>query len=80
MASVSRMVSFGRHPAAPRHPALLEVEREFVDASVPGARLGHVVTAGAEEYARNRFAPMSGDAITRAAERLEAAGVPGLEG
>jgi antitoxin VapB len=62
IASVTRQVLFrdgGQDPAerSARYRALLEVERVFLDGSVPGARLGDVVAAGTAAYAANGFAP-----------------------
>lgn len=58
VASVTRIVAFDPVPAADlaRYRALLEVEAGFLDASVPGATLGEVVTAGVAGYAAHGFA------------------------
>lgn len=55
IASVTRLVYF-TPPPAERYRALLEVEKAFLDASVVGARLGDVVTAGITAYAAHGFA------------------------
>lgn len=59
VASVSRIVSFAPldEQDHERYAALLEVERAFLDASTPGARLGEAFTAGADAYGRNGFDP-----------------------
>jgi Xaa-Pro dipeptidase len=61
IASVTRAVVFGSRTddlskRLERHSALLRVEQAFLDASVPGARLGDVVQAGVDAYALNGFA------------------------
>jgi antitoxin VapB len=48
IANLTRFVSFGRVP--PGYDRLLEVEAAFLDATVPGARVGDVVAAGAAAY------------------------------
>jgi antitoxin VapB len=57
VASVTRIVSFGPIPPATEdaYGRLLDVEQAFLDASVPGARLGDVVRAGTTAYGRNGF-------------------------
>lgn len=58
VASVTRMVAFTPLGAdAQRYHDLLEVERTFLDASVPGASLAEVFTAGIAGYAANGFDP-----------------------
>jgi antitoxin VapB len=58
IASVTRVVAFGRLDAARRdsYRRLLEVERAFLDASRPGTRLGDAFSAGAAAYAAQGFA------------------------
>lgn len=58
VASVTRIVSFEPVDEAGRrrYAALLEVERAFLDASTPGARLGTAFAVGAEAYSRHGFA------------------------
>lgn len=61
IASVTRAVLFAgaghdRAEREARHRALLEVERAFLDASLPGARLGAVVQAGIDAYPVHGFA------------------------
>ncbi|AXK33514.1 M24 family metallopeptidase [Streptomyces armeniacus] len=55
IASITRTVSFGAPSEAGRrdYARLLEVERAFLDASLPGARLGDVFGAGVAAYAAN---------------------------
>ncbi|MFE9392460.1 M24 family metallopeptidase [Streptomyces sp. NPDC006784] len=57
IASVTRLVSFGPLTGAEQrdYARLLEVERVFLDASVPGARLGAVFNAGVAAYTENGF-------------------------
>lgn len=57
VASVTRMVSFGPLSTTEQrgYTRLLEVERAFLDASVPGAALGEVFGAGVAAYAVNGF-------------------------
>lgn len=57
IASVTRIVSFGPLTADEErgYARLLEVERAFLDASVPGARLGEVFGAGVAAYPVNGF-------------------------
>ncbi|MBM6404870.1 M24 family metallopeptidase [Phycicoccus sp. CSK15P-2] len=59
VASVTRWVSFAPLSAADRdaHTRLLRVEQRFLDASVPGARIGDVVSAGVAGYAAEGFDP-----------------------
>lgn len=58
VASVTRMVSFTPLGAeADRYQGLLNVEREFLDASVVGADLADVFTRGVSAYGRNDFDP-----------------------
>lgn len=61
IASVTRAVLFSaaRHDQverSERYAALLRVERAYLDASRPGARLGDIVSAGIAAYAENGFA------------------------
>lgn len=58
VASVTRIVSFASVPSADHQSylRLLEVERSFLDATRPGARLGDVFAAGAAAYAEHGFA------------------------
>lgn len=57
VASVTRIVSFDRLPPAleDAYGRLLDVEQVYLDASVPGARLGDVVEAGTTAYGLNGF-------------------------
>lgn len=60
IASITRNVLFksAGHDQAERdgkHAALLHVEQAFLDASLPGARIGDVVAAGTAAYAENGF-------------------------
>ena len=58
IASVTRIVSFDPLPARDWdcYRRLLDVERAFLDATVPGARLGDIVASGTAAYARYGFA------------------------
>ena len=58
IASVTRIVSFGRLSAADgeRYRRLLDVERAFLDATRPGVRIGDVVASGTAAYGRCGFA------------------------
>lgn len=60
VASVTRIVSFDRLPPAlvDAYGRLLDVEQVYLDASVPGARLGDVVEAGSAAYGLNGFDPL----------------------
>jgi antitoxin VapB len=60
VASVTRIVSFDRLSPATEdaYGRLLDVEQAFLDASVPGARLGDVVEAGTAAYGGNGFDPL----------------------
>jgi Xaa-Pro aminopeptidase len=53
VASLTRFVSFGLLPDG--YDRLLAVEAAFLDATVPGARVGDVYAAGAAAYADNGF-------------------------
>jgi len=57
--SVTRIVAFQPLSGAERerYAALLEVERAFLDATRPGARIGAAFSEGIAAYARNGFAP-----------------------
>ena len=57
VASVTRIVSFGRIPAIDRdrYADLLAVEQAFLDASRPGATLGSAFEAGISAYTRHGF-------------------------
>lgn len=56
--AVTRMATFrALGPEADKYQALLQVEREFLDASRPGAVLGKVFQRGADAYGLNGFAP-----------------------
>jgi hypothetical protein len=57
VASVTRTVAFGPLPAAQRDACarLLRVEQAFLDATVPGARIGDVVATGTAAYAAHGF-------------------------
>ncbi|MCT2590705.1 M24 family metallopeptidase [Streptomyces sp. N2-109] len=59
IASITRFVSFGAPTASEqrRYERLLEVERAFLDSSLPGARLGAVFGAGVTAYTANGFPP-----------------------
>lgn len=54
IANLTRYVSFG--VATPEYDRLLAVERAFLDATVPGARVGDVLATGAAAYGKNGFA------------------------
>jgi antitoxin VapB len=58
VSSVTRLVAFGELDAteAERYRAVLEVERAFLDASLPGTRLGDAFARGTAAYADNGFA------------------------
>lgn len=55
IASVTRIVCFGPPAQADRYRALLEVERTFLDRTMPGVSLGAVVSAGVDAYRANGF-------------------------
>lgn len=57
--SVTRIVCLKPIPLRrrERYEALLEVERAVLDASIPGRRLGDIVTAVADAYGANGFDP-----------------------
>ncbi len=57
VASVTRIVSFGRIPVTDRgrYTDLLAVEQAFLDASRPGATLGSAFEAGISAYTRHGF-------------------------
>jgi Xaa-Pro aminopeptidase len=59
VASCSRIVAFGPLSVEDRdrYDALVEVERAFLDATMPGRRLGEVVDRGVAAYAAQDFAP-----------------------
>lgn len=59
IASATRFVLFGApsSDAADAYERLLEVERAFLDASLPGVPLGRAFDAGTAEYARQGFDP-----------------------
>ncbi len=54
IANLTRFVSFGA-AADPAYERLLAVEAAFLDATVPGARVGDVYAAGAAAYGRSGF-------------------------
>ncbi|GAB3437047.1 M24 family metallopeptidase [Phycicoccus ginsengisoli] len=60
VASVTRIVSFDRLPRTleDAYGRLLDVEQAFLDASLPGARVGDIVEAGTTAYGRNGFDPL----------------------
>ncbi|TDO34817.1 antitoxin VapB [Kribbella sp. VKM Ac-2527] len=59
VASVTRLVAFGdlRAEEKAHYRALLEVERAFLDASMPGVRLGDAFASGTAAYGANGFEP-----------------------
>lgn len=57
IANLTRFVSFGRLRHAAEYGRLLQVEAAFLDATVPGARVGAAYAAGAAAYAAQRFPP-----------------------
>ncbi len=57
VASVTRIVCFGPPAGRAAYLDLLEVERVFLDRTLPGARLGDIVAAGTQAYADQGFSP-----------------------